>query len=50
MKDGGMQRLIDTLPPEKEYLGELRRMDELLCQARDLIRDGKVLGEKGIRL
>lgn len=50
MKDGGMHRLIDTRPPEKEYLGELRRMDGLLCQARDLIRDGKTLQEKEIRL
>jgi len=50
MKDGGMKRLIDTHANEKEYLGELRRMDGLLCQARDLIRDGKILAEKELSL
>jgi ABC-type lipoprotein export system ATPase subunit len=50
MKDGGMQRLIETPAAEKEYLGELRRMDGLLCQARDLIRDGKILAERELGL
>lgn len=49
MKDGGMHRLIETRAPEKLCLGELGRMDQVLCRARDLIRDGETLEEEAIR-
>ena len=43
MKDGGMSRLIETGPEERERLAGLARMDQALCRARDLIREGKIL-------
>lgn len=50
MKDGGMQRLIETSPEEKQRLEDLRRMDSHLCRARDLIRTGATLAEKELSL
>ncbi|KMY66398.1 hypothetical protein AAU61_17270 [Desulfocarbo indianensis] len=46
MREGGMQRVIETSPEERERLAELRRMDAHLCRARDLIRAGDTLQER----
>ncbi|MFA5577155.1 MAG: ATP-binding cassette domain-containing protein [Tissierellaceae bacterium] len=44
IKNGGIERLIETSEEEKQLLHELEKMDKIIQEKRNQLRDGKQLG------
>ncbi len=47
MKNGGMQNVVHTSEKEKQVSKKLNKIDELMLNLRDRVRNGEILEEIG---
>jgi hypothetical protein len=45
MKSGGMRQIVGTTPEEKSLSLKLNKIDELMLNLRDKVRNGEVIRE-----
>ncbi|MDP3065928.1 MAG: ATP-binding cassette domain-containing protein [Methanobacteriaceae archaeon] len=43
MRNGGMEKVVGTTPPEKEISRKLNKIDELMLSLREKVRNGEVI-------